>query len=70
MRAKPSSDEPLSPGMVLTLVVNAHVSPLHLSHVTVLPLFDIGLELALYSLMSGEEYELIARVWPACSYGA
>lgn len=69
MRAKPSSvllpTEFLSPGMVQTPGVNGQISSQHLFHITVLPLSDIDLELALYSLLSGEEYQLRAGEWPA-----
>lgn len=57
-------DESLSSVMVQSPVVNTQISSLHLFHVTVLPLFGIDLELALYSLLCGEEYQLIAGEWP------
>lgn len=69
MRAKPSSvllpTEFLSPGMVQSPGVKAQISSQHLFHVTVSPLSDIDLELALYSLLSGEGYQLRTGEWPA-----
>lgn len=65
MRAKPSSvllpiprSGPDSSGECTNLSQ-------HVFHITLLPLFDIDLELALYSLIFGEEYQLVAREWPA-----